>query len=438
MEHSNIPDNETFWGDDQDMQEQTKKYREWALSVINDVDSPLLPPSARHPWQDQVFNLDEKVCIFERIGDENRHDNKEHLSPNDVKEKLLQWERTPSNSTGGQNNGRIIILQDLHPRIIELLGVKLGIPPHFFLAHCFNQLNLSVIDSNHSKRDDSTYWKVRVPRALKFMTLDVPYGDCYLESGSIIRDTALIRSPVRTVLFSNVVSCWTKVTDPNSWTAVILMDPHKTYARGAAVQPGAPGAVPPGAIPPGAIPPGAVQPGAVQPGAVQPGAVQPGAVQPGAVQPGAVQPGGLSNSPNRCELYDLKGISTFHEVLNTGTRSDMRQLPLCSMFDATVAAYGSNGIPQTNDPFEGTIPVRNIIRSNWESFVARVTVDVRETKRAPDHGASKYRHQAVPRAYCFTAMDYGTQGYHEPHPMEVPVQGCRCLVAKSRHAAGGC
>ncbi|KAI0115471.1 hypothetical protein GGR51DRAFT_407683 [Nemania sp. FL0031] len=328
MEPSNIPDNATFWGDDNDMREQAEKYKEWALSLINNIDSPLLPPTARHPWQDQVFNLDEKVCIFERIGDQNSHDNKDISSAKELKDKLLQWEKTSNdNSTGNYKNGRIILLQDLHPRIIELLGVKLGIPPHFFLSHCFNQLNLNVVDGTYSNRDDSTYWKVRVPRALKFMTMiGVPLGHCYIESGSIIRDTALVRSPARTVLFSNAVSCWTKTTDPNSWTAVILMDPHNTYARAATAQPGA-----------------------------------------------------VPNSPDRCELFDLRGISTFYQVLDSGTRSDMGQLPLRSIFEATVAAYNSAGIPHTNDPFEGTILIRNIIRSMWESFVARVTVDVRET-----------------------------------------------------------
>ncbi|KAI1121728.1 hypothetical protein F5Y10DRAFT_288168 [Nemania abortiva] len=310
---------DTCWEDDEELREQTKKYKEWALSVVNHVDSPFLPPFARHPWQEQVFNLDAKVCILERRGDQNDHDNKEDLSLNEVKDKLMQWESAPKDITENKNDGRIIILQDLHPRVIELLGVKLGIPPHFFLAHCHNQVNLSVIDEKYSKQDDSTYWKVRVPRGMKFMNQNVPFGDCAIEAGSIIRDSSLIRSPVAPVLFSNAVSCWTKASEPNSWTAVILVDPYRTHIRNPA-------------------------------------------------------------APDRYELLEIKGVATPHyTVLNTGTRSDMRQLPLCSIFDTAFAAYDSNGIPHTNDPFEGTILVRNIIRSKWESFVGSITMDVRET-----------------------------------------------------------
>ncbi|KAI1660014.1 hypothetical protein F4813DRAFT_386886 [Daldinia decipiens] len=304
------------------MREKTKAYKEWALAVVNNTQNPLFREHIRHPWQEFGFDIDSRVCIFEFEGD---HRGKDNPQFDDARDMLMHWENTPKDGTSETKNRRIILVQDMHPRIIELLGVKLDIPPHFFLAHCDGFVDLSVIDDAYAKQNSSTYWKVTVPR-WRSIPENVPNGDYYVEAGNFSRLELQKNTRLTYASLESLVSYWGKSYEPDSWTAVVLIDPYKTYLRPKSTD--------------------------------------------------------SSNTPARYELTDISFNRDFlYEVMNTGIRSDTRQSSQRSTFDAAVAAYGSDQLdklPHTKDPFTGTMFVRNIIRSAWEDFVIRRAREVHD------------------------------------------------------------
>ncbi|XXG99319.1 hypothetical protein Hte_005656 [Hypoxylon texense] len=82
------------------------------------------------------------------------------------------------------------------------------------------------------------------------------------------------------------------------------------------------------------------------------------------------------------ERYECTDISfirhLFLEVMVTGDRSDTLPPYRRSAFDAAVEAYSSNTVPDTKDPFTGTLFVRNIIRSSWEDLIVRRAEEVHD------------------------------------------------------------
>ncbi|OTB02793.1 hypothetical protein M426DRAFT_191755 [Hypoxylon sp. CI-4A] len=297
------------------MREKTRAYKDWALAIINNPDNPLFGSDIRHPWQEYGFDIDSKVNIFEPQGD---HRGEVNIQFDDAKDMLMHWENTPKDGTAENINRRIILVQDMHPRIVELLGVVLDIPPHFFLAHCDSFVDLSIIDETYAKQNSSTYWRVEVPR-WRHIPDDVPNGDYFVEAGNFSRLELRKSTPATYSRLHSLVSYWGKSYKPNSWTVVILMDPYKTYLRS--------------------------------------------------------KPTDDSDISIRYELSDISFHRDFlHEVINTGIGSITCQSSQRSTFDAAVSAYSSgqsNKLTLTDDPFMGTTFVRNIIRSAWEDFVIR-------------------------------------------------------------------
>ncbi|CEI70284.1 unnamed protein product [Fusarium venenatum] len=82
----------------------------------------------------------------------------------DPRDMMLYWESTSKLESPELTNHRLFIIQDLHPRLIEILGVLLDIPPEFFLAHCEEFASLGVSSASGASQGSSAYWKVPVPR----------------------------------------------------------------------------------------------------------------------------------------------------------------------------------------------------------------------------------------------------------------------------------
>ncbi|UKZ66940.1 uncharacterized protein TrAtP1_008105 [Trichoderma atroviride] len=134
---------------------------------------------ARHsPWKLRLFNL-ERGCRGLPSGNEFET----------MRNLLLSWENTRKEGAVGERSRYVILLEDLNPRIAELLGVLLEIPPEFFLSHCIGSNTLSVVDKQLSKGGSSKYWKAAVP-----------------QNRTLPRETKLGRN--------------------GSWIAVIITDPH--------------------------------------------------------------------------------------------------------------------------------------------------------------------------------------------------------------------
>ena len=73
----------------------------------------------------------------------------------------MEWTKPPAPAEGKVNH-RVIVVEDITRRFAELLGVRLNVPPEFFIAHCGDStLNLSVVDQGSTLQHDR-YWRVSV------------------------------------------------------------------------------------------------------------------------------------------------------------------------------------------------------------------------------------------------------------------------------------
>ncbi|GKU03622.1 hypothetical protein FLAG1_04287 [Fusarium langsethiae] len=124
-----------------------------------------------HPWrQDMDYEIQFDIKVFEFMGDHcGLPEDPKMLE--DARDMIMYWESTSKVEPPEQTNRRLFIIQDLHPRLIEILWVLLDIPPEFFLAHCEEFPNISVSNAFGAPQGSSAYWKVPVPRSY-----DVPHS----------------------------------------------------------------------------------------------------------------------------------------------------------------------------------------------------------------------------------------------------------------------
>lgn len=197
------------------MLEKTKAYQERAKKAIeNDIISPWIP----NPWTidngDDQPDIPWRLCVIEFAADD--APSAHHFgSPREL---LKHWQSASSDARTARR--RVVILEDMDARMVELLGVLLDIPPEFFLAHCSTGLELSVVDRFYSKKRSSHYWKVEMPRIAS-----IPAGvydslaQYPLYSGSFWRYAMTIRTTANPLDFESPVSYWGSNThDDGSWT----------------------------------------------------------------------------------------------------------------------------------------------------------------------------------------------------------------------------
>lgn len=207
-------DHACYWAGYPEMAQKTKEYEERAKAI---VERGAFRDGTKHPWMESGFRGDFRVQLFEFQG---THNCQEHSFEN-PRDLLLHFEDTPKDEGSEITTRRLIILEDMDPRFVELLGVKLEIPPEFFLAHCEEFVNLSIVDRVCTKQSNSTYWKVPVRQKRCFPTdFQGPYGTYILEPGSFSRfEIDLSESSGYGYLsFNSYVSYWGKTYEDGSWT----------------------------------------------------------------------------------------------------------------------------------------------------------------------------------------------------------------------------
>ncbi|ETS82514.1 hypothetical protein PFICI_04390 [Pestalotiopsis fici W106-1] len=267
-----------------------------------------------------------KVQVFELEGDHTQAPRQF----DDAMAMLRFWENTPKDGSESRTNRRIILLEDMVSRVNEILGVSLGIPPHFFLAHCDNFTDLRIIDDTFAAQN-SSYWKVPFPIA-RFVPQTVPPGPYTAEVGNFSRDHFDIQPP-GPINFNGYVSYWGRSYGLDSWTAVMLIDPPQAWLR---------------------------------------------------------QPNVSYELQIRFYPRDI-----LHEVMISGNDVNRRIIQPChrNMFEAAVQAHRQHPILHTQDPFTGSMYVRNLIRSAWEDKIMREATSFADVL---GEDRDKYRvHQAV-------------------------------------------
>ncbi|ETS88077.1 hypothetical protein PFICI_01905 [Pestalotiopsis fici W106-1] len=323
MTNPNLQGGTIHWSDNAAVTAAIAVYRDRALSIVKDK-NPMIPRETMHPWY-KDFSSDGTICIIELEGDH------KPIPFANATELIDYMEDTPKDGSERRTNRRVILLQDMSADVVEHLGVMLNIPPHFFLAHCDEISDLRVIDSTYAAQN-TNYWKIPVPRRYVVPEgHENPDGQYNVTAGSIPRETSKM-SFSRQIELRNYISYWGRNYGPDSWTAVILMDSFDTWLRS---------------------PPAPSQGG--------------DEVEPLLLEP--PQPDTLPS--NRSILYEIMiaGDNKFETITQPVHRN---------ILEAAVTGYEQFPPPHNEDPFTGTMVIRNLIRSAWEE---KVIYDAQEFRK---------------------------------------------------------
>ncbi|KAJ3536343.1 hypothetical protein NM208_g6766 [Fusarium decemcellulare] len=269
---------------------------------------------ALHPWVEDIPAVESRLQILDLK--EGHHDfpATEFHSPQDT---LQYLENALSSPSSTEPSRHLILMEGMNPRLAEVLGVRLGIPPEFWLSHWGHHGRLGVFDPSFRNQDSSTYWKVQVPQ-LRLVSEDLsrPEGGYTVQLGYCARGTTYCDAQEKQTCVSSVVSYWGGKLAENSWIALVLVDS------------------PTGHLTPRFLPPLGFTRSALSKTPTQTVADDNPfdvASNPSSHRPGTVYP---SNTP---------------------------------LWDKLVEAYKAEKTLSTEDPFSATITVRNIISSAWET-----------------------------------------------------------------------
>ncbi|KAF4459904.1 hypothetical protein FALBO_13328 [Fusarium albosuccineum] len=288
---------------------------------------------ALHPWVEDIPAVESRLQILDLK--ERRHDfpATEFHSPQDT---LQYLENALSSSSPTEPSRHLILMEGMNPRLAEVLGVRLGIPPEFWLSHWGHHGRLGVFDPSFRNQDSSTYWKVQVPQ-LRLVSEDVsrPEGGYTVQLGYCARGTTYCDAQEKQTCVSSVVSYWGGKLAENSWigehwknmwipvadscpkiSALVLVDS------------------PTGHLTPRFLPPLGFTRSA------------------------------LSKTPTQTVAddnpFDVSGSPSSHRP---GTIYPSNT----PLWNTLVEAYKAEKTISTEDPFSATITVRNIVSSAWET-----------------------------------------------------------------------
>ncbi|KAK2603306.1 hypothetical protein N8I77_009771 [Diaporthe amygdali] len=187
----------------------------------------------RHLWMPEKDTTSDGISRVQAFVLEGDYKDSEGLGFDNDFELIQYYETPPIDGGGAKINRRLYVVENPDTWICEYLGVKLGIPPEVFLAHCDENIDLSLVDDGFTRRDHSKYWKVSVPHLRVCRSQVERLGKHYFHTGCIDRQGVDVQEYHREFLFFNLVSYWAKSygQDGDSWTAIILVDLDNTRLR---------------------------------------------------------------------------------------------------------------------------------------------------------------------------------------------------------------
>lgn len=137
------PDHSTCWVDDPDMLRDTKNYCDQARILVN---GGIIRTVVQHPWMENVRYEASRVRVVDFLdnapGEQQQGEvGKCFFSAPDLNAHLSALTQEPR-----PQSKRLIIIEGLEPRMLEVVGVKFGIPPSFFLGHCDEFTDINIVD----------------------------------------------------------------------------------------------------------------------------------------------------------------------------------------------------------------------------------------------------------------------------------------------------
>lgn len=192
------------------MQRETKNYCDQAKNLVA---GGIIRTGVQHPWMDHMSRDTSRVRVVDfaecTIGEQ---DNAGSCFSD---ARHLNAYLSAQTQEAGPRNRKLIIIEGLEPRILELVGVRFGIPASFFLGHCDQVTDINIVDRACAKPSNPAYWRVGVPQARGINTaaLEDKFGkDCYgswnVIAGNAGRLEVGIQPSVRRISFRSLVSYW--------------------------------------------------------------------------------------------------------------------------------------------------------------------------------------------------------------------------------------
>jgi hypothetical protein len=144
-------DNASVWPDDSNITTEIEAYRKRVKDVL---DFEMSPHELVHPWMQHGFPVKPKLRIFDLgRGENSTAPAAQYNTPKDL---WLHLDKALGDASSTTNR-HLIFLEDIDPKFGEVLGVKLGIPPEFWLAHCSMNNDMRVVDRSIVELGSSTY-----------------------------------------------------------------------------------------------------------------------------------------------------------------------------------------------------------------------------------------------------------------------------------------
>ncbi|KAL7923198.1 hypothetical protein ACQKWADRAFT_312306 [Trichoderma austrokoningii] len=300
-------DHDAFWADNEDMKEKTEAYAERAASIAQEMSF-----ETNHPWKEDARYSPWRLRMFDL--ERGSHGLRSENEFERMRDLLLSWEKTRKEGAAGERSRYVILLEDLNPRVAELLGVTLEIPPEFFLCHSWGYSELSVVDQQLFRRGSSRYWQVAVPQT-RTLPEATENGSYELSCGSFSRSSGTLEDGFDDFNFDSYVSYWANSYENGSWIAVILIDPHSSHLLH--------------------------------------------------------YPDSRPKDPEIVHLKNFEpsyGIA-YREIVLGPARDDFAQPHERSLYDTVAEAYDREALRFSDDPFSATYFVRHCIRAVWEQRV---------------------------------------------------------------------
>ncbi|KAH7232468.1 hypothetical protein B0J15DRAFT_530267 [Fusarium solani] len=301
--------NAPAWPRDPDVKAEIETYRKAMKSYADNY--------SLHPWMENILAVESRLRILDL---QEGHGDSTATEPGSPQDTWLYLEKALSDAFSTEPGRHLILLEGMNPRLAEVLGVKLDIPPEFWFSHWDYTAELRVFDPSIMNQGSSTYWKVPVPQ-LHSVAEDLtrPEGVYTICLGNCPRNIHYCGKAKQGLNVNNIVSYWGRTYAEKSWIALVLVD------------------IPMGYLIPRFSPPS-----------------------------GFINPVLL-----RAPAQTLAVANHFDVVLSPLSYKTRRIYPLgTSMWDISVEAYKTERVIVTDDPFSATALIRNFIVCAWEAWNA--------------------------------------------------------------------
>lgn len=165
-----------------------------------------------HPWDEAAPPVKSRIHIFDLISD---NMNDRAVQPHNLQTTWHYLEKIIQKSCATPNSRYMVLLEAMNPRMVDIIGVQLSIPPEFWMAHF--KYHLHVADSSMARKESQMYWKVQLPQRFQLERKDTPDDDYDIDFGNCHRGWESLTDPAFNEKTFGEGSFWGTRIGTGSW-----------------------------------------------------------------------------------------------------------------------------------------------------------------------------------------------------------------------------